>query len=186
MWPSQDLDNEPKYACGCVAYARGCIYGGCPSAHMRQASRVRETHLSKRHPWGLAELFYLRPSQTFVCLVPLILDKYRIYTGVNWKASSWNLNVLTGRRPVTLIESFSRACYVRNCKEWHYTTRDSSTQTERTVGKGIHPQKQSAFLQARLCWMFPGESGKVKYKYDELGSAVSPNSSVSVVTRLCV
>jgi hypothetical protein len=34
--------------------------------------------------------------------------------------------------------------------------------------------------------MFPDDSGKVKYKYDELGSVVSPNSSVSVVTRLCV
>ena len=94
--------------------------------------------------------------------------------------------VLTGRGPVTLIESFSRACYVRNYKEWHCTMRDSTTQTEGTVGNRIHPLKQLSFLQARLWWMFTDDSGNVKYvKYAELGSVVSPNSSVSVVTRLC-
>jgi hypothetical protein len=86
--------QQPKYPCGRVVYACGYIYGRCPSAaHMRQASRVRETHLCKFHPWGLADHVFLGPSHTFSCLATLICEKPCIFTSVNWKASSWNLTL---------------------------------------------------------------------------------------------
>ena len=66
-------------------------FGGCPSAHTRQASCVRETQLSNCHPWGLAEIVYLRPSQTLLALC-------------HWYLTNTTYNRASiGRRPVEIL-----------------------------------------------------------------------------------